>query len=50
MLPTKNGVQKFFKPFCCLVLLSGSSPPPVSIIETATRLRQELEKVKMEGE
>ena len=46
MLSTKDGVQKFFKPFCCLLLLSGSSRTSRKVF----RLLEELEKVRMEGE
>ena len=50
MLSIKNGVSKFFKPFCCLLLFSGSLRSIYDTIDTVDRLRKELEKVKMEGE
>ena len=50
MLSTKNAV-KFSKPFCCLLLLSGSSHPLVSIIEVELgELLKQLRKWRKEGE
>ena len=50
MLSTKNAV-KFFKPFCCLLLLSGSSHPLVSTTEVQLdELLKQLQKWKKEGE
>ena len=50
MLSTKNAV-KFFKPFCCLLLLSGSSHPLVSTIEVELdELLKQLQKWRKEGE
>ena len=42
---------KFFKPFCCLLLLSGSSHPLVSTIEVElVELLKQLQKWRKEGE
>ena len=50
MLSTKNAV-KFSKPFCCLLLLSGSSHPLVSAIQVELgELRKQLQKWRKEGE
>ena len=50
MLSTKNAV-KFSKPFCCLLLLSGSSHPLVSTIQVELgELLKQLQKWKKEGE
>ena len=50
MLSTKNAV-KFSKPFCCLLLLSGSSHPLISIIEVELDgLLKQLSKWREEGE
>ena len=50
ILATKNAV-KFFKPFCCLLLLSGSSHPLVSTTEVQLdELLKQLQKWKKEGE
>ena len=50
MLLTKNAV-KFSKPFCCLLLLSGSSHPLVSTIEVELgELLKQLRKWRKEGE
>ena len=50
MLSTKHGV-KFFKPFCCLLLLSGSSHPLVSTTEIELdELLKQLQKWRKEGE
>ena len=50
MLSTKNAV-KFSKPFCCLLLLSGSSHPLVSTIEVELgELLKQLQKWRKEGE
>ena len=50
MLSTKNAV-KFSKPFCCLLLLSGSSHPLVSTIEVELgELLKQLRKWRKEGE
>ena len=50
ILSTKNAV-KFFKPFCCLLLLSGSSHPLVSTIEVKLgELLKQLQKWRKEGE
>ena len=50
MLSTKNAV-KFSKPFCCLLLLSGSSHPLVSTIEVElSELIKQLQKWRKEGE
>ena len=50
MLSTKNAV-KFFKPFCCLLLLSGSSHPLVSTTEIELdELLKQLQKWRKEGE
>ena len=50
MLSTKNAV-KFFKPFCCLLLLSDSSRPFDSTIEVELgELLKQLRKWRKEGE
>ena len=50
MLSTKNAV-KFSKPFCCLLLLSGSSHPLVSTIQVELgELLKQLQKWRKEGE
>ena len=50
MLSTKNAV-KFSKPFCCLLLLSGSSRPLVFTIQVELgELLKQLRKWRKEGE
>ena len=50
-IQTEHNCSRVVKPFCCLLPLSGSSPPPVSTVEVELdELLKKLQKVRMKGE